>query len=181
VKVIETDIPGVLILEPRVFADGRGFFMESFNARSWREATGLGTAFVQDNHSRSSRGVVRGLHYQVESVQGKLVRVVRGEIYDVALDVRRSSPTCGRWTGVRLSAENKRQFWIPEGFAHAFMALSETADVLYKASDYYAPDHERSIRWDDPELAIDWPIPSGALLSGKDRRAVSFCEAELLP
>jgi dTDP-4-dehydrorhamnose 3,5-epimerase len=181
VKVIKTDIPDVLILEPRVHTDERGFFMESWNARTWREATGLDTVFVQDNHSRSRRGVVRGLHYQVASVQGKLVRVVRGEIFDVALDVRRGSPTCGRWTAVRLSAENRRQLWIPEGFAHAFMALSETADALYKATDYYAPEHERCICWDDPDLAIDWPLADPSVVSEKDRRAVPFREAELLP
>ena len=180
-RIIKTDIPDVLIFEPRVFNDERGFFLESFNARGWREATGLERDFVQDNHSRSYHGVVRGLHYQVESVQGKLVRVVRGEIYDVALDLRRSSPTCGRWTGVLLSEENQRQCWIPEGFAHAFMALSETADVLYKTTAYYAPEHERSICWDDPDLAIEWPLPSNTVLSEKDRRAVPFREAELLP
>jgi len=181
VKVTKADIPDVLILEPRVFTDDRGFFMESYNARDWREATGLDTVFVQDNHSRSHRGVVRGLHYQIESVQGKLVRVVHGEIYDVALDLRRGSPTCGRWTGVLLSAANQRQCWIPEGFAHAFMALSETADVLYKATAYYAPEHERSICWDDPDLAIDWPLPAASTMSDKDRSAVPFRAAEMLP
>ena len=170
----------MLILEPRVFPDDRGFFCETFNARTWREATGLETTFVQDNHSRSWRGVVRGLHYQIEQAQGKLVRVAAGEIYDVALDLRRSSPTFGRWTGVRLSDENHRQFWLPPGFAHAFMALSETADVLYKATDFYAPEHERSIRWDDPDLAIDWPEEAIAL-SDKDRGAVPFREAEVYP
>ncbi|MBU0742808.1 dTDP-4-dehydrorhamnose 3,5-epimerase [bacterium] len=180
-KITKTDIPDVLVIEPNVFQDERGFFLESFNVRAWREATGLETVFVQDNHSCSNHGVVRGLHYQVESVQGKLVRVVRGEIYDVALDLRRSSPTCGRWTGVLLSEANKRLCWIPAGFAHAFMALSETADVLYKTTDYYAPEHERSICWDDPDLAIDWPLPANAVLSEKDRRAVPFREAELLP
>ncbi|MBC8424421.1 dTDP-4-dehydrorhamnose 3,5-epimerase [bacterium] len=180
-KVVTTDIPGVLVLEPRVFPDERGFFLESYSARTWHEATGLDTVFVQDNHSRSVRGVVRGLHYQLEAIQGKLVRVVRGEIYDVALDVRRGSPTCGRWTAVRLSEENRRQLWLPEGFAHAFMALSETADVLYKTTDHYAPGHERCIAWDDPDLAIDWPLSAASVVSEKDRRAVPWREAELLP
>ncbi len=180
-KVVNADIPGVFILEPRVFTDERGFFMESWNDRTWREATGLDTVFVQDNHSRSVRGVVRGLHYQVEAVQAKLVRVVSGEIYDVALDVRRGSPTCGRWTAVRLSAENQRQFWVPEGFAHAFMALSGTVDVLYKTTNYYAPEHERCIAWDDPDLGITWPLSATSVVSEKDRRAVPWCEADLLP
>ncbi len=180
-KVIKTDIPEVLILEPRVFPDDRGFFSETWNARTWREVTGVEADFVQDNHSRSRRGVVRGLHYQIEQAQGKLVRAVAGEIYDVALDLRRSSPTFGRWTGVRLSAENHLQCWIPAGFAHAFMALSETADVLYKTTDFYAPEHERSILWDDPDLAIDWPAPEATALSDKDRGAVPFRDAEVYP
>ena len=177
-KVTPTAVPDILLLEPRVFHDDRGFFMETWNARTWREATGLDTTFVQDNHSRSVRGVVRGLHYQLECVQGKLVRVAEGEIFDVGLDLRRGSPTFGRWAGARLSAENRRQLWIPPGFAHAFVALSETADVLYKATDYYHPDSERSIRWDDPDLAIDWPDCGAPLLSDKDRGAVPFAEAE---
>jgi len=181
VKVIKTDIPDVLILEPRVFEDDRGFFSETFNAEIWREATGLDTVFVQDNHSRSCRGVVRGLHYQIQSPQGKLVRVVAGEIFDVALDLRRTSPTFGRWTGVRLTAENHRQCWIPVGFAHAFMAVSESADVLYKTTDYYAPEYERSIAWDDPDLSIDWPLDAASILSEKDRGAVPFREAEVYP
>ncbi len=180
-NIIKTDIPEVLVVEPRVFEDARGYFSETFNARTWREATGLDLEFVQDNHSRSRRGVVRGLHYQIQSPQGKLVRVVRGEIFDVALDLRRSSPTFGRWTGVTLTAENHRQCWIPGGFAHAFMAVSESADVLYKTTDYYAPEHERSIVWDDPELAIDWPLDAASILSEKDRGAVSFSEAEVYP
>ena len=179
-KVEQTAIPGVLLIEPRVFGDDRGFFMESWQSARYAEH-GVPQGLVQDNLALSNHGVLRGLHLQHPYSQGKLVQVLQGEVFDVAVDVRRGSPNFGQWVGVHLSGENKRQFWIPEGFAHAFMALSETADVLYKASDYYAPDHERSIRWDDPELAIDWPIPSGALLSGKDRRAVSFCEAELLP
>lgn len=180
-KVTKSDVIDVLVIEPRVFPDERGFFLESWNDRTWREATGLDTAFVQDNHSRSVRGVVRGLHYQVRHVQGKLVRVVDGEIYDVAVDLRKSSSTFGRWFGTILSAENHRQLWIPEGFAHAFMALSETADVLYKATDYYDRDAERSIRWDDPELAIDWPLDSASVLSEKDERGVPFAQAELFP
>ena len=177
-KAIATDIPGVLILEPKVFHDERGFFLESWSAATWRGVTGLDTDFVQDNHSRSRRGVVRGLHYQLEHVQGKLVRVVAGEIFDVAVDLRRSAPTFGRWTGTRLSDENHRQLWIPPGFAHAFVALSESADVLYKATDIYHPASERCIRWDDPELAIAWPDCGTALLSGKDREAVPFRAAE---
>ncbi len=180
-KVVKTDIPDVLVLEPRVFHDDRGFFSETFNARTWRDVTGLDVDFIQDNHSRSHRGVVRGLHYQIRAAQGKLVRVIRGEVYDVALDLRRSSPTFGRWTGVVLSDENHRQCWIPAGFAHAFMALSETADVLYKTTDYYAPEHERSIIWDDPQLAIDWPLDTASGLSEKDRGAVPFREAEVYP
>jgi len=181
VDVVKLDIPDVLLLTPRVFPDDRGFFLESWNARTWREATGLDTTFVQDNHSRSARGVVRGLHYQVRHAQGKLVRVVAGEIFDVAVDLRRSSPTFGRWVGAALSAENHRQLWIPAGFAHAFMALSESADVLYKASDYYDREAERSIRWDDPELGIAWPSDEASALSDKDERGVSFREAETYP
>ena len=175
---IKTDIPDVLVIEPRVFEDERGFFFESWSAASWREITGLETTFVQDNHSRSICGVVRGLHYQVNHVQGKLVRVISGEIYDVAVDLRRSSSTFGHWVGERLSAENRRQLWIPAGFAHAFMALTETADVLYKATDIYDRESERSIRWDDETLAIDWPSPAASVLSEKDQRGVAFVDAE---
>ena len=167
-NVIQTDIPEVLILEPKVFGDERGFFMESFNQRVWEEATGLKTRFVQDNHSRSTQGVLRGLHYQIKQPQGKLVRVVQGEVFDVAVDLRRSSPTFGQWAGVVLSAENKRQFWVPEGFAHGFLVLSESADFLYKATDYYAPEHERCIRWDDPGIGIEWPWQEPPILSPKD-------------
>ncbi len=177
-QVIKTDIDGVLVVEPKCFLDERGFFMESWNARTWREVTGLDTEFVQDNHSLSHLGVVRGFHYQLRHVQGKLVRVVRGEIFDVALDLRRSSDTFGRWTGVRLSAENRKQLWIPEGFAHAFVALSETAEVLYKASDYYDREAERSILWDDPDVGVNWPLPAEVIVSEKDRRGVSLREAE---
>jgi len=154
-QAISTKLPGVLILEPKVFGDERGFFFESFNARAFAEATGLQCEFVQDNHSRSQRGVLRGLHYQVQQAQGKLVRVSAGEVFDVAVDLRRSSPTFGKWVGTLLSAENKRQLWVPAGFAHGFVVLSEFAEFLYKTTDYYAPEHERCIRWDDPSLAID--------------------------
>ncbi|MBS7690316.1 dTDP-4-dehydrorhamnose 3,5-epimerase [Pseudomonas lalucatii] len=180
-KVIQTDLPGVLILEPKVFGDERGFFYESFNARAFAEATGLDPDFVQDNHSRSQRGVLRGLHYQVQQAQGKLVRVTAGEVYDVAVDVRRASPTFGRWVGVQLSAENKRQLWVPEGFAHGFLVLSEFAEFLYKTTDYYAPTHERCIRWDDPTLAIDWPLAAAPQLSAKDQAGLSLGDAELFP
>ena len=181
-KVIETTLPGVLILEPKVFGDDRGFFYESFNARSFQDATGLSPAFVQDNHSRSTRGVLRGLHYQVQQPQGKLVRVTVGEVFDVAVDIRRHSETFGQWFGVHLSAENKRQLWIPEGFAHGFLVLSEYAEFLYKTTDYYAPAHERCIRWDDPQLAIDWPLQRlTPQLSGKDQAGASLQEADLFP
>lgn len=180
-KVIASELPEVLILEPRVFGDERGFFYESFNARAFSEATGLSREFVQDNHSRSQRGVLRGLHYQLQQAQGKLVRVTAGEVYDVAVDIRRSSPTFGRWVGVHLSAENKRQLWLPEGFAHGFLVLSEYAEFLYKTTDYYAPAHERCIRWDDPSLAIDWPLDSAPQLSAKDQAGLSLADAELFP
>ncbi|WP_373387077.1 dTDP-4-dehydrorhamnose 3,5-epimerase [Pseudomonas alcaligenes] len=180
-KAIATTIPEVLILEPKVFGDERGFFYESFNARTFAEATGLQRDFVQDNHSRSQRGVLRGLHYQVEQAQGKLVRVTLGEVLDVAVDIRRSSPTFGHWVGVRLSAENKRQLWVPEGFAHGFVVLSDYAEFLYKTTDYYAPAHERCIRWDDPTLAIDWQYGGVPQLSAKDQAGLSLQEAELFP
>ncbi|PZP24990.1 MULTISPECIES: dTDP-4-dehydrorhamnose 3,5-epimerase [Pseudomonas] len=180
-NVIPTELPDVLVLEPRVFGDERGFFFESFNARAFAEATGLTREFVQDNHSRSARGVLRGLHYQISQPQGKLVRVVAGEVFDVAVDLRRGSPTFGRWAGVHLSADNKRQLWVPEGFAHGFVVLSESAEFLYKTTDYYAPEHERCIRWDDPQLAIDWPLQEAPQLSAKDRNGVALAEAELFP
>ncbi|HQS29789.1 MAG TPA: dTDP-4-dehydrorhamnose 3,5-epimerase [Halothiobacillus sp.] len=167
-KVTPTKIPDVLILEPEVFGDERGFFMESFNARKFAEATGLDVQFVQDNHSRSAKGVLRGLHYQLQQPQGKLVRVVRGAVFDVAVDIRKHSATFGQWVGVELSAENHRQLWVPAGFAHGFLVLSETADFLYKTTDYYAPGHERCIRWDDPTIGIEWPINVPPALSGKD-------------
>ncbi len=178
-KVIATALPEVLILEPQVFGDERGFFYESFNARRFAEATGVNREFVQDNHSRSARGVLRGLHYQLQQAQGKLVRVSAGEVYDVAVDVRRSSPNFGKWVGVHLSAENKRQLWVPEGFAHGFLVLSEYAEFLYKTTDYYAPAHERCIRWDDASLAIDWPLDGlTPQLSAKDQQGLSLQDAE---
>ena len=180
-QAIKTELPGVLIIEPKVFGDQRGFFFESFNARAFAEATGLQCEFVQDNHSRSQLGVLRGLHYQVQQAQGKLVRVTAGEVYDVAVDLRRSSPTFGRWVGVHLSAENKRQLWVPAGFAHGFVVLSEFAEFLYKTTDYYAPEHERCIRWDDPTLAIDWPLDGAPQLSAKDQSGLSFADAQVFP
>lgn len=177
-QVQTTPIPGVLILQPKVFPDARGFFFESYNARAFEQATGLKRDFVQDNHSRSVKGVLRGLHYQIQHSQGKLVRVVEGEVFDVAVDLRRSSPTFGKWTGVRLSAENKLQFWIPEGFAHGFYVLSKTAEFLYKATDYYYPEFERSILWNDPEIAIEWGVRGEPLLAEKDLKGAAFCYAE---
>ena len=178
-NVTATAIPDVLVLEPKVFGDDRGFFFESFNARDFERATGLQRNFVQDNHSRSVKNVLRGLHYQIKQPQGKLVRVVLGEVYDVAVDLRRSSKSFGRWVGVRLSAENKKQLWIPEGFAHGFMVVSEVAEFLYKATDYYAPEHERSLLWSDPRVAVDWPLEGvQPLLSPKDTtgRELADCE-----
>ena len=174
-------IPDLVLVEPRVFLEERGFFMETWQARAFAEA-GLDLRFVQDNHSRSRQGVLRGLHYQVRQTQGKLVRVVHGEVYDVAVDLRRGSPTLGQWVGVTLSAENKRQLWVPPGFAHGFYVTSEDAEFVYKCTDFYAPEHERSLRWDDPALAIDWPLVDGKgpLLSAKDAAGVAFAEAELL-
>jgi dTDP-4-dehydrorhamnose 3,5-epimerase len=180
-NVVRTELPEVLILEPRVFGDERGFFFESFNARAFAEATGLQSEFVQDNHSRSQRGVLRGLHYQIEQAQGKLVRVSAGEVLDVAVDIRRSSPNFGKSVTVRLSAENKRQLWVPEGFAHGFVVLSDYAEFLYKTTDYYAPAFERCIRWDDPELAIDWQFDGVPQLSVKDQAGVALRDAELFP
>ncbi|TSE25632.1 dTDP-4-dehydrorhamnose 3,5-epimerase [Tepidimonas sediminis] len=179
--VTPTAIPGVLLLEPRVFGDERGFFLESFNQRDFEAATGLrGLAFVQDNHSRSRRGVLRGLHYQLPPrAQGKLVRVARGVVWDVAVDIRRDSPTFGRWVGVELSDANHRMLWIPPGLAHGFVVLSDEADFLYKTTDYYAPELERCIRWDDPQLAIEWPLqglPQGPLLSAKDAAAPGLAD-----
>ncbi|AUF99748.1 dTDP-4-dehydrorhamnose 3,5-epimerase [Pseudomonas sp. NFPP07] len=180
-KVLATELPGVLIIEPKVFGDERGFFYESFNAKAFEEATGVRTQFVQDNHSRSQKGVLRGLHYQIENTQGKLVRVVAGEVLDVTVDIRRSSPHFGKWVGVRLSADNHRQLWVPEGFAHGFVVLSEYAEFLYKTTDYYTPASERCIRWDDPTLAIDWQLTGPAQLSAKDQAGKLLSEAELFP
>jgi len=177
--VIKTTIPGLLILEPKVFGDARGFFLESYNERDFRAATGLEVHFVQDNHSRSAQGVLRGLHYQIRQPQGKLVRCVLGEVYDVAVDLRKSSPTFGRWVGVALSAENQRQVWIPPGFAHGFLVVSEIAEFLYKTTDYYAPEHERCLLWNDPDLAIDWPLDAAPKLSAKDQVGRLFREAEV--
>ena len=180
-NVIATRLPDVLIIEPKVFGDDRGFFYESFNARAFAEATGCDLQFVQDNHSRSTKGVLRGLHYQIEQAQGKLVRVIAGEVLDVAVDIRRSSPTFGQWESVRLSAQNQRQLWIPPGFAHGFIVLSESADFLYKTTDYYAPVAERCIRWDDPDLAIDWELEGAPALSSKDQNGKFLHEADLFP
>jgi dTDP-4-dehydrorhamnose 3,5-epimerase len=177
-KVTHCDIDDVLLLEPRVFGDTRGFFMESFNQRAFDAATGLNLQFVQDNHSRSTRGVLRGLHYQAVQPQGKLVRVVAGAVFDVAVDIRRGSPTFGKWVGHELSAENNRQLWVPPGLAHGFLVLSDTADFLYKTTDYYAPEHERCIAWNDPTLAIDWPLAGSApSLSAKDVAGLAFEKA----
>lgn len=178
-----TAIADVLIFEPKVFGDARGFFMESYNQRAFAEATGLEIDFVQDNHSRSRKGVLRGLHYQIQQPQGKLVRVTSGAVFDVAVDVRRSSPTFGRWVGVELTAENHRQLWVPAGMAHGFVVLSESADFLYKTTDYYAPQFERSITWNDPAIGIDWPLAAHGIdapvLSEKDRAALPLVEAEV--
>ncbi|MEX3774982.1 dTDP-4-dehydrorhamnose 3,5-epimerase [Pseudomonas sp. MYb118] len=180
-NVIETALPGVLILEPKVFGDERGFFYESFNAKAFEQATGLQRQFVQDNHSRSVKGVLRGLHYQLENTQGKLVRVTVGEVLDVAVDVRRGSPNFGRWEAVRLSAQNARQLWVPEGFAHGFVVLSDVAEFLYKTTDYYNPSAERCIRWDDPTLAIDWQLSEAPQLSAKDQLGKTLQEVDLFP
>jgi dTDP-4-dehydrorhamnose 3,5-epimerase len=178
-NVVPTDLPGVVILEPKVFGDDRGFFYESFNARAFEEATGLNPQFVQDNHSRSRKGVLRGLHYQLTNTQGKLVRVTAGEVLDVAVDIRRSSPHFGKSVAVRLSADNHRQLWVPEGFAHGFVVLSEYAEFLYKTTDYYTPAAERSIRWDDPDLAIDWQLEEAPQLSAKDQAGAFLKDAEV--
>lgn len=177
-NLIRTDIPDVLVIEPTVFGDARGFFFESFNQRRFNELTGLDAAFVQDNHSRSARGVLRGLHYQIRQPQGKLVRVVAGEVFDVCVDLRRSSPTFGKSVCVTLSEANKRQLWIPPGFAHGFVVTSESADFVYKTTDYYAPEHERSLLWNDPALAIAWPLQGEPQLSAKDRAGVPLAQVE---
>jgi dTDP-4-dehydrorhamnose 3,5-epimerase len=179
-RVTPADIPGILIVEPTVFSDDRGFFLESFNQKIWEEKTGLQTTFVQDNHSRSTRGVLRGLHYQLPpAAQAKLVRCISGEIYDVAVDIRRSSNTFGKFYGCILSAENKKQLWIPEGFAHGFQVISESAEILYKTTAYYAPDSDRSMLWNDPDLGIDWPLNESPVLSAKDQAGSPFSQADL--
>ncbi|MGV8897908.1 MAG: dTDP-4-dehydrorhamnose 3,5-epimerase [Burkholderiaceae bacterium] len=178
-QIQTTAIPGLLIIEPKVFGDDRGFFYESFNERRFAELTGVKTRFVQDNHSKSAKNVLRGLHYQIQQPQGKLVRVIAGEVFDVAVDVRKSSPTFGQWVGVTLSAGNNRQLWIPEGFAHGFVVTSESAEFLYKTTDYWAPEFERSILWNDPVIGIQWPIDAEPLLSGKDKTGKLLAEAEV--
>ena len=178
-KVTPTKIPDVLIIEPKVFGDERGFFFESFNKKKFEESTGIKTDFVQDNHSRSIKGVLRGLHYQIKQPQGKLVSVCSGEVFDVVVDLRKSSSTFAEWVGVLLSSENKRQVWIPQGFAHGFVVLSDTAEFLYKTTDYYAPEYERCIRWNDSELAIDWQFKGQPLVSEKDSQGAAFSIAEV--
>lgn len=178
-QFIRLSIPDVLRIEPRVFSDDRGFFFESFHQLRFEEAIGRKVDFVQDNHSKSARNVLRGLHYQVRQTQGKLVRVVTGSVFDVAVDLRRSSPTFGHWVGEILSAENKVQLWIPEGFAHGFLVMSESAEFVYKTTDFYSPEHERCIVWNDPDLAIDWPLCSAPLVSSKDDKGSAFLAAEL--
>ncbi|GAB2890584.1 dTDP-4-dehydrorhamnose 3,5-epimerase [Uliginosibacterium flavum] len=181
-NVIQGELPGLLILEPKVFGDERGFFMESFNEKTFTEATGVKVHFVQDNHSRSQRGVLRGLHYQLQQPQGKLVRVVDGRVFDVAVDLRRSSPTFGKWQGVELSAENNRQFWVPAGFAHGFVVLSESADFLYKTTDYYAPEYERCLAWNDPIVGVKWPLDGiEPALSAKDQAGRKFVQCDTYP
>lgn len=178
-KVTPTSIPSVLIIEPRVFGDTRGFFFESFNQRAFNLATGLDVNFVQDNHSRSSKGVLRGLHYQIQQPQGKLVRVVRGSVFDVTVDLRKSSPTFGQWVGVELTEDNHRQLWIPPGFAHGFYVLSDSADFLYKTTDYYAPEFECSLIWNDPTIGIEWPLNTQPIISAKDAQGKKLADAKV--
>ena len=177
-KVTQTSIPDVLIFEPDAYGDERGFFYESFNQKTFASLTGLDVSFVQDNHSKSQQGVLRGLHYQIKQPQGKLVRVVKGEVFDVVVDLRQSSASFGQWEGITLSAQNFKQIWVPEGFAHGFLALSETAEFLYKTTDFYAPEYERCIKWNDPELAINWPQSLEIQVSDKDTQGTAFTEAE---
>jgi dTDP-4-dehydrorhamnose 3,5-epimerase len=177
--VTPTAIPDVLVLEPKVFGDARGFFFESFNARDFAQATGVNAQFVQDNHSKSAKGVLRGMHYQIQHPQGKLVRVVQGSVFDVAVDLRKSSPTFGRWVGVELSADNHRQLWVPPGFAHGFVVVSESAEFLYKTTDYWYPEHERSLLWNDPAIGIDWPIDFAPQLAAKDQAGKLLAQAEV--
>ena len=178
-NMVDTAIPEVKIIEPNVFGDERGFFFESFNKRLFEEKIGITRDFVQDNHSMSNKGVLRGLHYQIKHTQGKIVRVMAGEVFDVAVDIRKSSPTFSKWVGVMLSAENRRQLWIPEGFAHGFLVLADRTEFLYKTTDYYSPEFERCIHWNDADLAIDWPCTQEPIVSGKDRNGSPFSAAEL--
>jgi dTDP-4-dehydrorhamnose 3,5-epimerase len=177
--VVRTSIPDLMILEPNVFGDDRGFFFESYNQQTFQKLTGVKARFVQDNHSKSAANVLRGLHYQIEKVQGRLVRVTAGEVFDVSVDIRRQSATFGKWVGVVLSAENKRQLWVPPGFAHGFLVLKDNSEFLYKTTDYHAPQHERCIRWDDPAIGIEWPILQAPILSGKDQLGLALSEAEV--
>ena len=178
-QVVQTAIPDVLILEPKVFGDDRGFFFESFNQQTFQNLTGIKANFVQDNHSKSAANVLRGLHYQIEQAQSKLVRVIAGEVFDVVVDIRRQSATFGKWVGALLSAENKRQMWIPQGFAHGFVVLKDNTEFLYKTTDYYAPQYERCIRWDDPAIGIEWPITQSPILSAKDQQGLLLSQAEV--
>lgn len=178
-QVIPTALPEILIFEPKVFGDTRGFFLESFNEREFLRVAGLNHRFVQDNHSRSAKGVLRGLHYQIQQPQGKLVRVVRGSVFDVAVDLRRHSPSFGQWVGIELSEHNHRQLWVPPGFGHGFLVTSDVADFLYKTTDYYAPEHERCVAWNDPSLCIQWPLDADPMLSAKDQRGLALLEAEV--
>ena len=180
-NIITTKIPDIFLVEPKVFGDDRGFFYESFNERTWQNLTGQKVSFVQHNHSRSAAGVLRGLHYQIQHPQGKLVRVVSGEVFDVAVDIRRSSPTFGKWFGTHLSADNKLQMWVPAGFAHGFYVISDFAEFLYLTTDFWSPEHERCIAWDDPDLAITWPLTDAPVVSAKDQQGRFFREAELFP
>ena len=177
-KITRTTIADVLVIEPRVFGDARGFFYESYNQKAFNGATGLSLNFVQDNHSRSAKGVLRGLHYQIQQPQGKLVRVVRGAVFDVAVDIRKSSPTFGKWVGMELSEDNCKQLWVPAGLAHGFLVISESAEFLYKTTDYYAPEHERCLAWNDQTIAIDWPLTTQPSLSAKDQQGLALREAE---
>ena len=179
--ITPTALPDVLLIEPKVFGDARGFFFESYNRHAFAEASGLDVDFVQDNHSRSAQGVLRGLHYQIQQPQGKLVRVVAGAVFDVAVDIRKTSPTFAQWVGIELSAENKKMIWVPPGFAHGFLVLSESAEFLYKTTDYYAPSHERAIAWNDPDIGIAWPLAAAPLLSAKDQAGRRLKEAEVFP
>jgi dTDP-4-dehydrorhamnose 3,5-epimerase len=180
-NVLPSRLPGVLVLEPKVFEDQRGFFFENYNARDFAEKTGINTPFVQDNHTRSARNVLRGLHYQIKQPQGKLVRAIKGEVFDVVVDLHKSAATFGQWTSVILSAANRRMLWIPSGFAHGFLVLSEHADILYKTTDYWAPTHERCITWNDPQLNIAWPLKGAPVLSPKDQNGAPFLAAEVFP